>query len=43
MGCQAVRQKMDENDFYRARKVGLPGPEAPGFYVLSVSLIEEAM
>lgn len=34
---------MDENDFYRARKVGYRGPEAPGFYILSVSPIEEAM
>lgn len=43
VGCQAVRQKMGENDFYRARKVGYPGQEAPGFCILPVSPIEEAM
>lgn len=38
VGCQAVRQKMDENNFHRARKVGYPGPEDPGFCILSEAM-----
>jgi hypothetical protein len=43
VGCQALRERKDENSLSRARQAGCLEPEAHGFCTFSTSSIREAM